>query len=401
MEKELQQLNLLSQAIRIPFAIFEGNHLISQAENCRWDYNLPLYLVSSLPQDLPAIWYAQCPERLYFGGIALPAGARESQGQAKPSRILFAGPVLSDTCTRKQASALMARLGRPDSDSDLFLQHTSRFPAVSVVQLCAVLKLLSASVSSVPAPEVPMIDFHWSSFFPIPETRIRELESSVYSGEEMENTLISMVRHGRVRDLQRFFNESTEYNAPELQELNPDMELRRSYMLGANMIASRSAASAGADLALINEMSGFYINELLKAKRIYELGPIFQSFMLDYASEAAKISSFPYDHDWVCHQVNRYVISHIYEKLSTAVIADSIHLSASYVSKRFRDVSGQTVTDFISEKKIKEAAYLIDTRQYTLGEISSLLQFSSQSYFTKIFKKYSGMTPEDYRVRSR
>ena len=95
------------------------------------------------------------------------------------------------------------------------------------------------------------------------------------------------------------------------------------------------------------------------------------------------------------------MITHIYDRLSTSVIADGVHLTPSYISKRFREVTGETITDYIAEQKIREAAYLLDSGQYSPGEISTLLQFSSQSYFIKVFRAQKGMTPQEYRKRKK
>ncbi len=58
-----------------------------------------------------------------------------------------------------------------------------------------------------------------------------------------------------------------------------------------------------------------------------------------------------------------------------------------------------TISEFITQEKIEEAKRLLIGSNHTLLEISNLLHFSDQSYFTKSFKKVTGMTPKVYRNR--
>ena len=61
----------------------------------------------------------------------------------------------------------------------------------------------------------------------------------------------------------------------------------------------------------------------------------------------------------------------------------------------------QTLTVFIHKVLIEKAQNLLAYSDYSLGEISTYLNFSSQSYFISIFKRYTGITPGQYRKMHR
>ena len=63
------------------------------------------------------------------------------------------------------------------------------------------------------------------------------------------------------------------------------------------------------------------------------------------------------------------------------------------------DEIGIAFSNYVSKTKAEEAANLLTFSEYTDSEISNLLGFSSQSYFIKIFKKYLGVTPKEYKKR--
>ena len=392
MENENRYLELFSQASRLPLAIFEGNQLMFEADAARMEYNLPMYLAASLPSVLPDIWYAETPEGLFFGGLTLP--------EAGPDRrLLLLGPVFTGSCTRRQAREIMHRLGRKEADAETFLIRAARLPEVSVSQLTSLLALLKNRFYGTIPERVSMLDFTWLSVFPSSKAEVREA-TPVTIGDDMETEMLTLVYYGRVRELRVYFNEAEDFHNPDVEEKTSNLELRRSYMFGANMLASRVAYSAGADLDLIRSIAGTHHEGLLRASTLVELNRIFTAFMLDYAGQVAKIHDIPGE-DYLCGKISRYVTAHIYDKLSTSSLAEAMKLSTPYVSAHFKKITGMTVTDFISKRKIQEAAYLIGSGHYAVGEVSSLLQFSSQSYFTKIFRKYVGMTPEAYRRSDR
>jgi AraC-like DNA-binding protein len=59
-----------------------------------------------------------------------------------------------------------------------------------------------------------------------------------------------------------------------------------------------------------------------------------------------------------------------------------------------------TVGEYVQREKMEEAVFLLRHTATSLSEIAAYLNYSSQSYFTQQFKKYTGETPERYR-RSR
>ena len=115
-----------------------------------------------------------------------------------------------------------------------------------------------------------------------------------------------------------------------------------------------------------------------------------------YATEVSKLlkhqSNCP-----IVNLVNSYVHAHIYDKLSTSIVAEGISMSMSHLCAEFKKDTGITITDFITQCKIEEAKILLMQNNASCNEISDLLCFSSRSYFNKIFKKETGFTPKEWQ----
>ena len=100
-----------------------------------------------------------------------------------------------------------------------------------------------------------------------------------------------------------------------------------------------------------------------------------------------------------------HVIDYIYhgknKTLTLNQLASLVNLTPKYLSALFHKETEQTLTVFIHKVLIEKAQNLLAHSDYSLGEISTYLNFSSQSYFISIFKRYTGITPGQYRKMHR
>ena len=97
------------------------------------------------------------------------------------------------------------------------------------------------------------------------------------------------------------------------------------------------------------------------------------------------------------------VISENFHKANALeLIYQQLKFNKSYLSKKFKDTFGVTMTDYINELRIKYAAYLLSVTEYPLSHICEAVGLESLPYFNKLFKNYYHITPAKYRkdVRS-
>ena len=95
--------------------------------------------------------------------------------------------------------------------------------------------------------------------------------------------------------------------------------------------------------------------------------------------------------------VANYVRHHLSESISVDEMAEELFLSRPYLSAKFKQETGQTLTDYILNEKIEEAKRLLRWSNKTASAIAAYLGFSSHGHFCKVFKKYASMTPQEYR----
>lgn len=84
--------------------------------------------------------------------------------------------------------------------------------------------------------------------------------------------------------------------------------------------------------------------------------------------------------------------------LSVNAIAEKFGYHPSYLTSLFKKYTGQTVTEYINRQRIHASLnLLVSTPRISLEEISEQVGFSDAKYFMRLFKRYEGVTPTNYR----
>ena len=87
--------------------------------------------------------------------------------------------------------------------------------------------------------------------------------------------------------------------------------------------------------------------------------------------------------------------------LSLAAIAAEQGLSASYLSALFKKETGQTLTDYVNERRVGTAKELLQHTRLQVQTVAQYCGILDVHYFARMFKKYTGMTPKEYREKRR
>lgn len=85
------------------------------------------------------------------------------------------------------------------------------------------------------------------------------------------------------------------------------------------------------------------------------------------------------------------------ENIGVKEYAELLQVSSNYLSETVKEFTGRTPTDFINDRMILEIKRFLTHTQLTVQEVGYQLNFSDQSYFSKYFKRITGMTPVEFR----
>ena len=88
-------------------------------------------------------------------------------------------------------------------------------------------------------------------------------------------------------------------------------------------------------------------------------------------------------------------------KLTLEEVAEWVGYSPAYFSRIFREETGATFKEYLNALRIEQSKRLLRQEQLSIAEVSSMTGFSDQSYFCRIFRLVTGVTPDKYRKRGR
>jgi len=98
-------------------------------------------------------------------------------------------------------------------------------------------------------------------------------------------------------------------------------------------------------------------------------------------------------------KAERYIWTHYTRKLSLREIAKASGLSAPYLSTIFKEEMGENLSNYLNRLRIEKAATMLITTNMSISEIAKTCGFEDQSWFSKIFKNNTNLTPGKYRER--
>ncbi|ALS79759.1 MULTISPECIES: helix-turn-helix domain-containing protein [Planococcus] len=92
-----------------------------------------------------------------------------------------------------------------------------------------------------------------------------------------------------------------------------------------------------------------------------------------------------------------YINDEVERDLSVEDIAKHFSISTSHLSRIFREHAGITLVEYLNVRRVEESQYYLRHSDKGISEISKQFHFCNQSYFTRIFKKYTEVTPKQFR----
>lgn len=143
------------------------------------------------------------------------------------------------------------------------------------------------------------------------------------------------------------------------------------------------------------EQGAYYYQEVLRIK----IRELLLLFMREFATSPDHITA---DQIYVKYKALMaeaigYIDEHYCESLTLGEVCKRFAISKTYFCYLFKLITRQTFTEYLTELRIRAAMKLLEEHSYSITEISENLGFSNVSYFSKLFKSYTGSLPKEYR----
>ena len=171
------------------------------------------------------------------------------------------------------------------------------------------------------------------------------------------------------------------------------------YLFVASMtLVVRFAITGGMDSEKAYTSSDYYIQQMDKYKSVEAVRALHEEAVRYFTCYMANLKKGKIYSKTVM-QCMDYISHHLNSVIRVADIAQRVQKNPDYLSSLFKKETGKTVTEYIMESKLKAAQNMLLGSDRSCAEVSAAFAFSSQSYFTKMFRLYTGDTPKKYREK--
>ena len=212
----------------------------------------------------------------------------------------------------------------------------------------------------------------------------------------LENALMDLVRKGDVAALKSWLSEIPAVRGGTIA---PDQlrQLKNTFIVSATL-ASRAAIRGGMREDDAFTLSDGYIQRVELLNDHSRIVNLQYNMILEFTEQVEKLRIGAHFSKLTADVAN-YVRRHLSEPISTERMAGELYMSRPYLSARFKKETGETLTDFILREKTEEAKRLLRWSDRSASAVAAYLGFSSHSHFIRVFRKYAGVTPNEWRER--
>ncbi|MDD7739194.1 MAG: helix-turn-helix domain-containing protein [Lachnospiraceae bacterium] len=320
---------------------------------------------------------------------------------------IVVGPTRQIPDTEQELRELAFRADVEADDVEDFIsgmQGIVRMPLESVMQmLCTVNYVLNGEKKSL--QNISILDSVQQQIILSGEQKHTEKAFSdepskqdyrLHNTYDLEQTMMNMIRKGDSAALREWIA-----HAPAVRGgvLAPDqLRQRKNTFIVTATLSSRAAIRGGLTVDDAFTLSDSYIQKCELLNNPNRIMNLQYHMVLDFTERVERLRKGRNPSQLIM-DVSNYILHHMSEAISVEAMAKELFMSRTYLSKRFKAESGETLTDFILKEKTEEAKRLLRYSDKSLTAIGLYLGFSSQSHFSRVFRKYAALSPGEYRQK--
>lgn len=210
---------------------------------------------------------------------------------------------------------------------------------------------------------------------------------------KFENEIIQAVTLGQIHKESRLLSAFSE-NLFEKRVADP-LRNAKNYGIIMNTLLRKAAEAGGVHPIYLDRMSSSFASKIEHLPSLADNFELMREMFGSYCRLVRKHSMK--DYSLIVQKTILLIDSDLSANLSLSQLAESQSVSLGYLSTIFKKDTGQTICEYIREKRINHAMHLLRTTHLQIQTIALHCGVMDVQYFSKIFKKQTGKTPKEYR----
>ncbi len=211
---------------------------------------------------------------------------------------------------------------------------------------------------------------------------------------QKERELLSLISVGDREKAQEILDDILKHI---IEYSNLDFENAKARILELAVLLSRAALEGGADLEQIFGINYKFLNRINQFKTVAELSHWLSDIMVRFTDCVFNIVNIK--HMDTIYKAVDYIKRNYSRKITLEEVAGHVFLSPSYFSKVFKEELKISFNNYLNQIRIENSKRLLLNDNIDMIKVSEMSGFEEQSYYIKVFKKITGVTPGQYRRR--
>lgn len=321
---------------------------------------------------------------------------------------IIVGPYLLDEPTILMIESVILENKMAISLKDILKQYYLSIPMISLHKSGLTAEIISYLVSSLHPHcfdnlRIGSSNYDIKTKYFVPSNIIREnTEHTIESLQKkynVENEIMHAVETGNKELFGEIIGENKNLitNIPYRIPSNPLRSLKN-YCIVLNTLLRKAAEKGGLHPIYLNSISSKYAVQIEKCISIHQLRSLTANMEMEYCDAVGKLSLKNYTNP--VRKAIEFIRINLDQDLNLDSISSALYISPFELSRQFKKETGGSIVEFINKKRINEAIYLLENKYISITDISCIVGFNDANYFTKIFKKVTGVTPSEYRKKT-
>ncbi|GKU26596.1 helix-turn-helix domain-containing protein [Clostridium folliculivorans] len=213
---------------------------------------------------------------------------------------------------------------------------------------------------------------------------------------KVEKEILNAVEKGskaEALEFKKLFRFKATHRAP-----NDPLRAYKNLTFSFNTLLRIACERGGVSPIYISPLSDKFATLIENISTIRQLDTLGDAMVAEYCDLVTKYSTAGYSS--IIKKAINYINLNYQDPISLNSVASSIDINPSHLSRQFKKETEMTITDFINTKRVKEAKYLIEQNNNSITDIALMVGFDNHTYFCKVFKKLTSLTPKEYLKKS-
>lgn len=213
---------------------------------------------------------------------------------------------------------------------------------------------------------------------------------------EQENRLLNAISQGLLHKAEMYFTNTKPSKMLE-SRLTDSLRNAKNFLIVLNTLSRKAVEQGGVHPIYIDSVSSDFALKIEACKSTDECDELFFEIIKKYSRLVQKHSQKGYS--LLVQKVITCIDTDITADLSLKTQAKLLNVNPSYLSALFKKETGVTLTDYVNKRRVERAKSLLKNNNIQIQTVAQSCGMLDVNYFTKIFKKYEGTTPKEYREK--